>query len=96
MPAMLEARMILCAALGIDHAAFLRDGDKPIGAQGAEAIERLAGFAARRATRRAGCAYSGRREFWGLEYLAIGPAVLIRAPIRRLGRGGAGGDGAAP
>ena len=73
--AMTEARMLLCAALGIDHTVFLRDGDKPIGAQGAEAIERLACFAARRAKHEPVARILGRREFWGLD-LAIGPAVL--------------------
>ncbi len=75
MPAMIEARMLLCAALGIDHAAFLRDGDKPIGAQGAEAAERLASFAARRAKHEPVARILGRREFWGLD-LSIDPAVL--------------------
>ncbi len=73
--AMIEARMILCAALGIDHAALLRYADHPIGAQGAEAAARIAALAARRAKHEPVSRILGRREFFGLD-LAISPAVL--------------------
>lgn len=73
--AMTEARMLLCAALGIDHAALLRDSDKPIGVQGAAATQRLAAFALRRAKHEPVSRILGRREFWGLDF-SISPAVL--------------------
>jgi release factor glutamine methyltransferase len=73
--AMIEARMILCAALGIDHAAFLREADRPIRTQGAEVAERIAALAARRAKHEPISRILGHREFWGLD-LAIDPAVL--------------------
>ncbi len=69
--AMVEARMLLCAALGIDHAAFLRDAERPIGA----AAETIAELASRRATHEPVSRILGHREFFGLD-LAISPAVL--------------------
>lgn len=73
--AMVEARMLLCAALGIDHAAFLRDAERPIGANGAGVATKLAAFTARRAKHEPVSRILGHREFFGLD-LAISPAVL--------------------
>ncbi len=70
--AMVEARMLLCAVLNIDHAALLRDAERPIGAKAAAKVVALA---ARRAKHEPVSRILGRREFWGLD-LAIGPAVL--------------------
>ncbi|MGC1110123.1 MAG: peptide chain release factor N(5)-glutamine methyltransferase, partial [Methylovirgula sp.] len=44
--AALDARLLLCVALGIDHAALVRDSDRPIGA----AATRIAELAQRRAS----------------------------------------------
>jgi len=71
----LDARLILCAALGIDHAALIRDPDQPIGA----AAERIAELARRRLHREPTSRILGRREFWGLDF-EIGPAVLDPRP----------------
>src|SRR5271170_4642782 len=70
-----DARMILCAALGIDHAAMIRDPDSPIGAA-ADRIDRLA---RRRILREPMSRILGRREFWGLDF-AVSPAVLDPRP----------------
>jgi release factor glutamine methyltransferase len=73
--AMIEARILLCAALNIDHAALLRDAERPIGAEGAEAVAKLAALAARRVKHEPVSRILGRREFWGLD-LAIDACVL--------------------
>lgn len=73
--AALDARLILCEALGMDHAALLSDPDRPIGA----AAARLAELAARRSRHEPISRIRGRREFRGLD-LAIGPAVLDPRP----------------
>lgn len=77
--AMVEARIILCAALGIDHATLLRYGNYPIGAQGAEATARIAALAARRAKHEPVSRILGRREFWGFDF-ALSPDVLDPRP----------------
>jgi release factor glutamine methyltransferase len=69
--AMVEARMILCAALNLDHAAFLRDADRPIGAD----VARIADLLVRRMKHEPVSRILGKREFWGLD-LAIDPCVL--------------------
>lgn len=71
----LDARLILCAALGMDHAALLRDPDLPIGAS----AELIAQLAHRRSNREPTSRIIGKREFWGLDF-AIGPAVLDPRP----------------
>ncbi|HLH10493.1 MAG TPA: peptide chain release factor N(5)-glutamine methyltransferase [Methylovirgula sp.] len=87
--AALDARLILCAALGIDHASLLRDPDRPVGA----AAEKIMELAARRARHEPVSRILGRREFWGLD-LAVGPAVLdprpetetlVEAALKKLG-----------
>jgi release factor glutamine methyltransferase len=67
----LDARVLLCAALGIDHAALLRDPSSPLGA-GAEVLTQ---FAARRLGREPVSRIIGYREFWGVRF-ALGPAAL--------------------
>lgn len=67
----LDARILLCAALGLDHAALVRDPEAPLGA-GAEV---LAGFAARRLAREPVSRILGFREFWGARF-ELGPATL--------------------
>jgi release factor glutamine methyltransferase len=78
--AALDARLVLCAALGIDHASLLRDPDKPIGAAAAELIGELA---RRRSNREPTLRILGRREFWGLDF-RVAPAVLDPRPETEL------------
>ncbi|TAL76487.1 MAG: peptide chain release factor N(5)-glutamine methyltransferase [Beijerinckiaceae bacterium] len=73
--AMTEARMLLCAALHIDHADLLREGERPIGAH----AERLADLIARRLKHEPVSRILGRREFWGLDF-SVSPAVLDPRP----------------
>ncbi len=73
--AALDARLLLCAALGIDHTALVRDYDRPIGS----AATRIAELAHRRADGEPVSRILGRREFWGLDF-GIGSAVLDPRP----------------
>jgi release factor glutamine methyltransferase len=73
--AALDARLLLCAALGIDHTALVRDCDRPIGT----AATRIAELAQRRIEGEPVSRILGRREFWGLDF-GIGPAVLDPRP----------------
>lgn len=73
---MAEARMILCAALRIDHAALLREAECPIGP---DAPPRIADLLARRMKHEPVSRILGHREFWGLD-LGIAPAVLDPRP----------------
>jgi release factor glutamine methyltransferase len=70
--AALDARLLLCAALGIDHTVLIGNPDRPIGATAAAALAKLA---RRRLKREPASRVLGRREFWGLEF-ALSPAVL--------------------
>ena len=67
----LDARVLLCAALGVDHAALVRDPDAPLGA----GADRLAQFAARRLGREPVSRIIGYREFWGARF-DLGPETL--------------------
>jgi release factor glutamine methyltransferase len=58
-----DARVLLCEAADIDHAALLRDPDARLGD---EAAARLRGFVERRLAREPVSRILGRREFWGL------------------------------
>jgi release factor glutamine methyltransferase len=69
--AALDARLLLCAALGIDHAVLVRDPGLPLGA----GAERLPGFVSRRLRHEPVSRILGHREFWGLAF-KITPAVL--------------------
>ncbi|MGH6836880.1 MAG: peptide chain release factor N(5)-glutamine methyltransferase [Methylocella sp.] len=68
--AQIDARVLLCAALGIDHADLVCNPDCPLG-QGAALI---ASFLARRLRREPVSRIIGRREFWRAHF-KIGPAV---------------------
>ena len=70
--AALDARLLLCAALGTDHAGLVRDPDLPLGPA---AADRLSHFAARRLRREPVARILGRREFWGLPF-TLTPDVL--------------------
>ena len=68
---MLDARLLVCAALGIDHVALVRDPDAALGERAAQ----VAAFAQRRLAREPVSRILGRREFWGLR-LDVTPDVL--------------------
>lgn len=72
----LDARVLVCAAVDIDHAKLIRDPDVPLGATGAA---RLLGYVARRLAREPVSRILGRREFWGLDF-SVTPAVLDPRP----------------
>jgi release factor glutamine methyltransferase len=74
--AMIEARILICAALATDHAQFVRDSEGPIGAAGAARVE---GFAARRIKHEPVSRILGHREFFGLDF-CVSPAVLDPRP----------------
>lgn len=67
----LDARLLLCAGLGIDHLALVCDPDSRLG--GAASL--IAAMAERRLQREPVSRILGRREFYGLGF-AISPAVL--------------------
>jgi release factor glutamine methyltransferase len=69
--AQIDARVLLCAALGIDHADLIRDPDCPLGPGAAT----VASFAARRLKREPVSRIIGYRDFWRARF-KIGPAVL--------------------
>ena len=67
----LDARLLVGAAMGLDHAGLIREADALLGA----AAQRLAGLAARRLGREPVARILGVREFWGLD-LAVAADVL--------------------
>ncbi len=73
--AALDARVLLCGALGTDHAGLVRDPDRPLG----EAAPRLEGFAQRRLKHEPVSRILGRKEFFG-EIYTIDSAVLDPRP----------------
>ncbi len=72
----IDARVLLCAATGLDRAALIRDPDLPLGA---EAASRLDAFLERRLAREPVSRILGHREFWGLN-LRVTPDVLDPRP----------------
>ena len=74
-PAQIDARVLLCAALGIDHADLVSNPDCPLG-PGAAVV---ATFAARRLKGEPVSRITGRREFWRACF-KIGPVVLDPRP----------------
>ena len=67
----LDARLLICEALGIDHAALVRDADAALGSASA----RLVSLANRRLAGEPISRILGRREFYGLSF-ALGPDTL--------------------
>ena len=67
----LDARLLVCAACGIDHGGLIRDPDVPLGAAAAA----LRAGAVRRLAHEPVSRILGAREFWGLP-LAIDRSVL--------------------
>ena len=74
--ALTDARLLLCAAAGIDRAGLVRDPDLPLGAASAGRFE---SYLRRRAAGEPVSRILGRREFWGLD-LVVTPAVLDPRP----------------
>ncbi|MGB7043540.1 MAG: peptide chain release factor N(5)-glutamine methyltransferase [Methylocella sp.] len=73
--AQIDARVLLCAALGIDHADLVRSPGCPLGPGAAT----VASFAARRLRREPVSRIIGHRDFWRARF-KIGPAVLDPRP----------------
>jgi release factor glutamine methyltransferase len=71
-----DARLLLCAAAGIDHAALIRDPEAPLDD---EAGERLTHFARRRLAREPVTRILGERGFWSLD-LEVAAEVLDPRP----------------
>jgi release factor glutamine methyltransferase len=71
----LDARVLLCAALRIDHAGLVRDGDLLVG----PAAAAIGAFCVRRLAREPVSRILTRREFWGLEFV-IDSTVLDPRP----------------
>ena len=73
--AQIDARVLLCVALGIDHSDLVRNPDYPLGPGAAT----VAAFAARRLKREPVSRIIGHRDFWRARF-KIGPAVLDPRP----------------
>lgn len=71
----LDARVLLCAALGLDHAGLIRDSDRPLGA----AAGRVGDFASRRLRREPVSRIVGYKDFWGARF-RIESSVLDPRP----------------
>ncbi len=71
----LDARVLLCAALQIDHAGLVRDPGAPLGPR----ANVVGAFASRRVGREPVSRIIGYKEFWGAKY-ALGPATLDPRP----------------
>ena len=70
-----DSRLLLCAALGIDHATLIRDSECPLGSGAAT----LTAFAARRLRREPVSRIIGHREFWQARF-KISQEVLDPRP----------------
>ena len=71
----LDARLLVCAAAGIGHAALVRDPGLPLGESAAIAQA----YGTRRLAREPVSRIIGKREFWGLP-LSVTPDVLDPRP----------------
>ena len=71
-----DARLLLCAATGLDRVALIRDPDLPLGA---EAAARFTALVGRRLSREPVSRILGFRDFWGLT-LRVTPDVLDPRP----------------
>ena len=70
-----DARLLLCAAAGFDHAGLIRDPDLPL----EEAADRTLELARRRLAREPVSRILGTRSFWSFDLL-VTPAVLDPRP----------------
>jgi release factor glutamine methyltransferase len=73
--AQIDARVLLCAALGVDHADLIRDPDRPLGPR----VATVESFALRRLKHEPVARIIGYRDFWRSRF-KIGPAVLDPRP----------------
>jgi release factor glutamine methyltransferase len=73
--AQIDARVLLCAALGVDHTDLIRDPDRPLGPHAAT----VGSFASRRLRHEPVARIIGYRDFWRSRF-KIGPAVLDPRP----------------
>lgn len=71
----LDGRILLCAALGIEHANLVADPDRPLG----DGAATLTSFAARRLRREPVSRILGQREFWQARF-KIAEGVLDPRP----------------
>lgn len=71
----LDGRVLLCAALGIEHANLVADPDRPLG----DGAATLTSFAARRLRREPVSRILGQREFWQARF-KIAEGVLDPRP----------------
>ncbi len=86
----LDARVLLCAALGVDHAGLIRDPDRPLG----PAAARLGAFASRRLRREPVSRIIGYKDFWRarveIDSFVLDPRpdteTLIEAALIHFGR----------
>ncbi len=74
--AALDARLLVCAAVGISHEQFVSDPDRLLSP---EAVAVLDGFSERRASREPVSRILGEREFWGRRFL-VSPSTLDPRP----------------
>jgi release factor glutamine methyltransferase len=72
----LDARILVCHALGLDLAALIRNGDRRLDAG---EMARIDMFAARRLGHEPVARITGTKEFWGLPF-RITPDVLVPRP----------------
>ncbi|MEM1140444.1 MAG: peptide chain release factor N(5)-glutamine methyltransferase [Pseudomonadota bacterium] len=72
----LDARLLVCKALGLDEAAYIRQGRELLAPEAGEGIERLA---ARREAGEPMAYLLGSKEFWGLTF-TVDRHVLIPRP----------------
>jgi release factor glutamine methyltransferase len=72
----LDARLLVGHALGLDHTALVRAGERSL-AKGD--VARIEALAARRLAHEPVARIIGTKEFWGLPF-AISPAVLVPRP----------------
>jgi release factor glutamine methyltransferase len=77
--AQIDARVLLCAALGVDHADLIRDPDRPLGPRAAT----VGTFASRRLKHEPVARIIGYRDFWRSRF-KIGPAVLDPRPATEM------------
>lgn len=77
----LDARLLVCAAAGLDHAGLVREGDAPLGEP---AAQRLAALASRRLAREPAARILGKREFWGLDLEVAADVLDPRADTETL------------
>jgi release factor glutamine methyltransferase len=72
----LDARLLIGAALGLDHGALASDSERALSG---EDVATIAVLATRRLAHEPVARILGRKEFWGLDF-AVTPATLVPRP----------------